>query len=165
MKWVKRLLILAILAAAGWLVWSFLFPSPEKVIRKRIEELAVAASFGANEGELAIVNNAGKVAGFFTRDVEILVDVRGYQSRMLSGRDQLFQTATAMRSRLRGLSVEFLDVLVSLGPNRRIATVSLTAKASVPGDRDFMVQELEFTMVREGRDWLIRRVKTVRVLG
>lgn len=164
-KAIKLIILLAVLGGVAWFLWTKFFPSPDRVIRKRVGELARVASFGPGEGELAKMANAAEVAGFFTKDVEILVDVPGYQRQSFTGREHLFQAATAVRMRLQGLSVEFLDVNVTVGPDRKSARLNLTGKANIPGEKDFMVQELEFHMVRDGRDWFIRRVATMRTLN
>jgi hypothetical protein len=52
MKIVFRLVLAAALLAFGVWLWFVLFPSPEKVIRKRLTGLAHTASFSSNEGNL-----------------------------------------------------------------------------------------------------------------
>jgi hypothetical protein len=52
MKIVFRLVLAVALLAFGVWLWFVLFPSPEKVIRKRLTGLAHTASFSSNEGNL-----------------------------------------------------------------------------------------------------------------
>ena len=53
MKRVLQLVLaLAIIGAAFWL-WAVSFPSPEKVVRSRLNALAKAVSFKASAGTLA----------------------------------------------------------------------------------------------------------------
>jgi len=53
MKIAFRILLFAALAALGIWLWTVLFPSPEKVIRQRLMELARTASSSPDEGNLA----------------------------------------------------------------------------------------------------------------
>jgi hypothetical protein len=163
MKKASRLILAAALLALGFFAWRILFPSPEKVIRSRLNELAKAASFPAKEGELATPLNAQKFASFFTADVEISVDVRGHSRQIITGREQLFQDAMGARQFVRGLNVEFFDIVVAVGPGKKSAVANLTAKWRVPGE-DFTIQELKFYLVEVGRDWLVNGVETVKTL-
>jgi hypothetical protein len=128
-------------------------------------EVAQAASFQSNEGPLAKVNNTAKFAGYFSSDVEIIVDVPGRSRQTFSGRDELFQAANAARVAIGALSVEFLDITVTLGEDRTSAVVELTGRAKIPADKDFIVQELKFLLKKIGGDWLIQRVETVKTLS
>ena len=65
---------------------------------------------------------------------------------------------------MHGLTVEFLDINVTVGPDQKSAVANLTAKAKVPGE-DFMVQELKFTLKKIQGAWLILRVETVKTLS
>jgi hypothetical protein len=162
--WVKRIILIVVLLGTAYLAWTFFFPSHERLIRKQFQELEKAASFSGNEGELAKVSNAGTVAGFFAQNASVLIDVRGYQQEVISGRDEIFRIATGIRTRLQSLSVEFLDIVVRLADDKHTATVNLTTRVKMPGQSDPMIQELEFQMIREGREWLIQKVVTVRTL-
>jgi len=165
MKLVIRLILAAALLALGMWLWSFLFPGPETVIRRRLAEVARAASFGANEGPLARLSNVTKLAGYFSADIEVNLDLRGYGQRTLSGRDEITQAAMGARSGVSTLKVEFLDVTVALESDRQSAVVDLTAKAWVPGEKDFTVQELKFTLKNIDGEWLITRIETVKTLS
>ena len=64
MKIVFRLVLAAALVALGVWLWTVLFPSPEKVIRKRLTELARTVSFSPNEGNLVRLAGAQNLAAF-----------------------------------------------------------------------------------------------------
>jgi len=163
-KWAFRTLLLAGLITLGLWGWRAWFPSPQQVIRKRLAELAQAASFSSNEAPLAKLAAVQKLPAFFTAEVEITVEAPGRSQQTFHGRDELLQAALGARSALSGLNVEFLDVNVSVGPDQESATANLTAKAKVPGE-DFMVQELKFTLKKIQGAWLILRVETVKTLS
>src|SRR5438445_4088249 len=144
MKIFFRVCLLAIIAALGFWLWTIFFPNPETVIRKRLDKVAKLVSFGAKEGNIARAANVMQLTGYFATNIEITVDTPAQSKQTLSGRDELTQAALGVRNVLTGLNVEFLDQTITLAPDKLSATVSLTGKARVPGDRDLLVQELKF---------------------
>jgi hypothetical protein len=164
-KLVKLLILAVVLAGVGWWVWTTFFPSPETAIRKELNQLARAASFSPSETPLAKLANAQKLGSFFTTDVTVTVDVPGRSQQTLSGREELVQSALAARSVANGMNVEFFDIIVMLGPDQQTAMANLTARARVPGEKDFNVQELKFSLKKVGGDWLIYKVETVKTLS
>ena len=104
-RWVWRVLLAVGFLAFGVWVWTLVFPSPERVIRKRLTELAKAATVSGNESQLAALLNSQKVAGFFTGDIEINLDVPGNSQQVLNGRDELAQQAMVLRSAVGSMRV------------------------------------------------------------
>ena len=164
MRRLKLILLLILLLGAGVFAWRTLFPSPEKIVRKQLSELARAVSVAPNEAPLAQAVNSQKLSTFFTGDVTVLVDVPGRGQVRLSGNDELLRAAMAARSSLNGLQVEFLDVSVSVATDKQTAVANLTGKARVPGEREMMVEEFKFGFRKAGRNWLIDQVQTVKTL-
>jgi len=164
MKIIFRLCFFIILLALGFWLWTVLFPSDEAIIRKRLAKVAELMTFSSKEGTLARAMNVDAAAGYFARDVEIIVDTPAQPMLMLSGRDELKQRALAVRMSLKGLEVKFLDLNVTLSPDNTTATVDLTGEAHLPGDRDLFVQELKFFLRKIEGKWLIVRIETVRTL-
>jgi hypothetical protein len=163
-EWSIRVILLAALVAVGFWGWGVCFPSPEKVIRKRLGELAKAASFSSQQGLLAKAWNASVLGEFFTPDVQVTVDVPGAQ-HTLNGRDELLQAAVGARSAVSSLTIEFPDIKVVVAPDKNSAVVNLTAKGKVPGERDFYLQELRLRLTKIKRDWLIQQIETVKTLS
>ena len=164
MKIAVRLALLAAAAAAGVWLWTVFFPSPEKIIRAQLAQLARDASFNSGEGTLVVLNKAEKLASFFSTNVEVNLDVPGRFQHSFDNRIEIAQAAAAARSAVGGLKVEFLDADVAVGADKSSATADLTVRAQAAGDRDFIVQEMKFTFQKIGGDWLITRVETVRTL-
>lgn len=164
MRILLRVLLLAALLAAGYWLWTVFFPSPETVIRKRLNKVAELASF--NSGENTIVGGANilQLMSYFTSNIEIVVDTPAQSRQTLTGNDELQTAVLAVRQSVRGLKVEFLDQSIQLAPDKTEATVNLTGRARVPGDRDMFVQELRFFFRKVEGKWLIYRVETVRTL-
>jgi hypothetical protein len=163
-EWSIRAVLVATLIALGMWAWGVFFPSPEKVIRKRLGELAKAASFSSKESLIAKAWNASVLGEYFTPDVQVTVDVPGSQ-HTLSGRDELLQAAVGARSAVGSLSIEFPDIKVTVAPDKNSAVVYLTARGKVSGQRDFYLQELRLRLTKIKRDWLIDQIETVKTLS
>ncbi len=162
---VTQLVLLALAIALGVWTWNILFPGPDRLIRKRLTELAQLASFSSNEAPLAKAINSQKMVSLCTSDVEISIDTSGRAPRLIKGQDDLGRAALAARSAVSGLTVEFLDINISVAQDKKSATVDLTAKGRISGDNDLLVQELKFIFIKVGRSWLIDRVETVKTLS
>jgi hypothetical protein len=163
-KWIFRIILAGVLIALGFWGWRVFFPSPEELIRKRLGELAKAASFSSDEGLVAKAFNASLLGGFFTPDVQVTVNVPGSQ-HTLNGRDELLQAAVGARSAVGSLSIQFPDIKVVVAPGQDTAVVNLTARGKVAGQRDSYLQELRLRMTKIKREWLINQIETVRTLS
>ena len=162
MKKISQFILIAAAVAAGIWLWTILFPSPEKVIRKQLSELARDASFSGNQSSLAGIAGAQKLANFFSTNAEVNLDVPGRDVQTLTGRDEIMQADAGARASLDGLKVEFPDVSVTVNSDKQSATADLAAKVQFAGSRDFDVQEMKFTLEKIDGKWLITRVETVR---
>jgi hypothetical protein len=165
MKRVVPIIIAAAVIGVAFWLWSVLFPSPEKVIQSRLSALAKAISFTSREGALGQAYDAQKAANFFTTDVEVELNVAGYDSISMHGRDEVLQVALAARSRLTSLKVEFPDMNITIDLGGQTAKVNLTAKAIVPGERDISAQEFNFMLKKVDGKWMIYKVETVKTLS
>ena len=160
-----RLILVAAVIGLGFWGWRVFFPSPEHAIRSRLQALANTACFKPGDGVMHRAYKIQAVPDFFTPDVVVNLDVRGFEASTLHGRPDVQAAASAAMQRLAGLRVEFLDINVTVAPDRQSAVANLTCRATRTGDHDFVVQEFDFHMKRVGRDWLIERVDTVKTLS
>jgi Mrp family chromosome partitioning ATPase len=162
-----RIVFAAALIGLGIWAWRMWFPSPENVIRSRLLKLARTASFDATDRTLSKGLKVYELLDYFTPDVVINLNVRGIEVHTLNGRDELQQAALAAANSeaARGLKVEFLDIDVTLGPDRQTATVNLTGEATVAAERDLIVQKFNFLLKKVEGKWLIYRVEAVKVLS
>ena len=163
MKIIIRIVLLAALAALGIWLWTVLFPRPEKVIRRRLTELARTVSTSANESDLARLAAARGVAGFFAANVELNVDLPELGQRTMD-REEITQLALMGRSRAGGVQVKFPDINITVAPDKQSAVADLTVEANVSGEHDSIVREMKFTLRKTDGQWLITRVETVRTL-
>jgi len=165
MKIALRLVLLAALAALSIWLWTVFFPSPEKIIRQRLDKVAKEASFAPNESTLARLASAESLANEFATNVEVNIDTREANRQEFVGRDQITQAALAARSAVGSLNVKFLDVVVTVAPNKQSATADLTVDANVSGQPEAIVQQVKITFQKISGQWLITRATTVRVLS
>lgn len=162
--WFVRLTWLGLLAAAAVWAKSFFFPSPDHVIRKDLARIAHAASILPNEAPLAKLAKTQTLISFFAPDVQVSVDIPGRSIQTFNGREELQQAALGVRSFMNNLRVDFLDVLITVAPDKLSAEADLTATATMPGERIPEVQELKFRFKKIERDWLVSQVETVKTL-
>jgi ketosteroid isomerase-like protein len=163
-RWIWRIAGVGLLAGLAIWGWRVLFPGAEAVIRKQLYEMARTASFGPSEGPLAKVNNAQRLTSFFSPDLKINVDVPGQARHTFNGREELLRASMSARSGVDSLHVEFPGMVVRVGPDATTAVAELTARGRIGGGEEF-VQELRLTLKKNGRQWLITRVETVKTLS
>ncbi len=168
MKVVVRLIPIVLLAAVGVWLWTIFFPSPEKIIRKQLIKLAADVSFSKNDGsltKLAGFAGASSVGDFFTTNVDVNVDIPGYEQHTLAGRDEITQASLLARQRVASLSVKFTDINVTVALDKQSAVADVTVEVKVAGESDDFVQEAKVSFEKSERQWLISRVDTVRTIA
>jgi len=165
MKMARRILLVATLIALGVWLWLYFFPNPEKAVRKRIAEIAETASFTGNEGNFKATAQAWQFASLFATNVEIHVNVPEQVFSQNPDHNEIMNAALGARRRLVSLKVEMLDPNILLSRDKKFAFVDVTARATVPGDNFFLVQELKITLRKIGGKWFIQRVETIKTLS
>ena len=164
MKIVCRFILLAAASAMAFWLWTALFPSPEKIILKKISSLAATASFGAGAGNVQRAGKASNVISFFAWEAQIILGATSMEPRTLNGRDEIRTAALAGFASLSSLQVKFLDVTAKIGADLQSAEVTCTAEAHTGDSKDFGVQEMRFQFRKIENDWLITRAETVKTL-
>jgi hypothetical protein len=162
-KW-SRFFLIAIVVALGAWAWVALHPSPERLIRRRLESVAHAASFGPGQGFLSKVAGAQSLANSCATNIEVKIDVPGHQEHSLASREDIQQAALAMRASIRALTVTFPDIIVNVSADQQSAVADLTLEARVAGESDMIVQEVKVTLQKIDGKWLMTKVETVRTL-
>jgi hypothetical protein len=164
MKIVFRLGVLAVVAALGCWLWTVLFPSPEKIVLKKVSTLAAAATFSVDASNLSRAGKASSVVGMFASDAEIVLDIAGVVTRTLSGREEIREVTLGAFANLPSLKAEFLDATAKVSADKKSAEVSCTAKLQAGNQKDFGIQELRFRFKLIENNWLITRLETVKTL-
>ncbi len=161
---VQVLLLGAAAALAVWL-WTVLFPSPERAIRSRLADLAKTVSRKAGEGNFSKVYSLQKLPDFFTPDVVVTAEIRGYSPATVEGRDDLVHWIAGGRESFAWIKIEVVDINVTLDADKQTAVANLTAKATASGQSDLFVQEFNFMFRKVDGKWLIYRIETVKTLS
>jgi hypothetical protein len=164
-KIVFRIVLIVALAALGVWLWTVLVPSPEKVVRRRLLELARTVSSSPNESDLTRLAAARSVAGFFAANVELKVALPELGQHSSIDREEIPPIVVMARSRAGGLKVTFPDINVRVAPDKQSAVVNLTVDANISGEREHLLQQMKFTLRRVDGQWLITRVETVQTLS
>jgi hypothetical protein len=164
MKWLWRSLAILVVLAGGFWLWQALNPSPQKIIRARLQQLAREFTFSPSESDLARLGKISRLPGYCAEEVEVQIAFRDHAEQRTFTREMILAAATGLRHEVaNGLKVEFLDQQVALDGNAN-AVVELTMKVTTPGDNQFNVQEMKFALSKTNDQWLIYRVETVRTL-
>ena len=161
MKIVLRLILLVIVLAIGFWLWTVFFPSPEKIVRKHLANIAQDISFSADENGIIKIAHANSVADFFASNVVINIDVPGHEQQTITGRDQVTQAALVSRQQFTSLDVKFPDVVVTVAPDKNSASADVTAEVTISGNHDQIIQEFQFSFQKVNGQWLISEVKTI----
>lgn len=162
MNVISRLIMLIVLAALGFWLWTVFFPSPEKIVRKQLAKLAHEASFSPSENDLIKMADAQNIPSLFSSNVEVNIAPSGREQQTLSGRDEIRTAALASRAQATSLDVKFPDVIVKVGPDKSSAVADVTLDATVSGEHDAIVQELKISFQKTDGQWLINKVETVQ---
>ncbi len=164
MKIAIRLVLLGAVAALGFWGWTVFFPSPEKVLLKKISSLAATASVAAGDGNITRATKVSNLIGYFSTDAEIRYDVPELGTHALSGLDEIRETAAGGYTQVSAIQVQFFDAVAHVGPDQRTAQVTCTAKVKVGNGTDFGIQELRIQFRKIDGDWRITRAETVKTL-
>ena len=161
-KYFKTAVLLAALVLLGVLLWRHYFPNNEKLIRKMLSGLAQDISVPEKSKTFAKLTAADSVPSYFTPDAEIDVDMPEIGRHTINGRQEIAQTALAAQTQLPGLRVEFRDVAIRIDVTKETATSELTAKVTLPGQREFEMQVVRLSLSKYNGDWRIAKAETVR---
>ncbi len=164
MKIALRIVLLAVLGAVGFWLWTVLFPGPEKICLKKMAALASTATFSAEASNITRAGKASSVVSMFSLDAQIDFDAGSSGRRTISGREEIRELALAGFGGLPSLDADFLDATAKAGADKQSAEVSCTAKIQLGGQKDYWVQEMRFQFKKIEGEWLITRAETVKTL-
>ena len=164
MKNVFRLVLLLGLIALGYWGWTVMFPSPQKVIRSRLLKMAQLASFSTGQGNLSRVADIQRLGMYFTDEIEVVMDVPGIGTHTFNRREEVTQAAMGAKSVVSSVKAELIDIEIDLAPSKQVANADLTLRATVNGQKDFIIQELKFSLRKVNGDWLVNKIQTVKTL-
>jgi hypothetical protein len=164
MKLALRLALFAAAVGLGLWLWTILFPSPEKIVLKKIASLAATATVSATDGNITRATKVSNFIGYFSTDAEIIYDVSGVGAHTLSGRDEIREAAAGAFTQLASVKVQLFDAAARVGADQQTAEVTCTARVTVGDGKDFGIQELRIQFKKIDGDWRITRAETVKTL-
>jgi hypothetical protein len=161
---IRLVVLLAVVAAAGWYGWRWMFPDDEAAIRAVLGRIAEGVSAGAaGNGNMERLARVASLRHELAPD--ITVDA-GPPFQRLTGREAIIGTAASLSGSTRDLQVRFEDVEITVEPSRQRAEVTLTVEArtrdAADGGLDSRELEVIFRRV-EGR-WVVANVALIRAL-
>ena len=165
MKIALRVISVLLVIALGIWLWRYFHPSPQEAIRRRLADVARAASFEEPGGMIARAAKAQKLASYFAPEVSIVVDLPGQSRHEAASRDEIMRHAIGLRSVFRSFKVQLLDPNITVGGDQKSASVDLTLRVETPGDQYLIVQEIKCTLRQVDGEWIILRVETVKTLN
>jgi hypothetical protein len=166
-QWLTRLVAIAVVVAIIFWLWQAFFPGNERVIRTRVARVAKLMSFSQDEGNITGMVHISSLLEYFTTDVECFIetpDIPEAGDWTIKGRRELRDVILSSHENVSSLTVQFIDVTIAIAPDKTSAAVELTARVSLPHDKDFIVHEMKFTFKKVDGQWLISRVETVKTL-
>jgi hypothetical protein len=153
----KLLAFLCIVAAATALA-GWLFPSEERQIRSRLEELAKTASIPPDEQELGRIARLGRLGRLLTDDVSL---EGGAPLDRVSGRDAVLGLAAQVQRYTGGLHVVLQDVTVTVDDNRHSARAGARAVATervAEGRETAEMRDVSLELAKTDQGWQLSRV-------
>ena len=145
-------------------------PSEEREIRNELAVIAEALSVPANDGDLGRLARIASLRRALAPDVQVSTGVPSLPGAQIppeiSGRDSVLALAGRWSPPPGGVTVEFVDVNVTLDASRTGAQVYCTVKAaSGPGEKPVVdARELTIMFARIGGEWLITSVRPEETL-
>src|SRR5688572_17968059 len=158
----SSILFLIVLVVVGAYVGLQMFPSDEKRIRGRLDNLAADA--GKISGDVAGLAVAARMGTYFTEDVVI---EPGPGLEPLRGRDTIMGLATRMRGNATDLRVSVADARIVIADSRQTADVDVTVsiRRTVPASGESLdAREFSLVMVKHDDIWQISRVTSIDTL-
>lgn len=164
MKWILRLILLGALAATAFWLWTVLFPSPDKVVLKKLSRLAQEATFGSDDSNLVRASKASSVISYFAADTQVFVVLEGVGSRVFAGRDELREAVMGGAVNFPSLDVKFVDATARVAADKQTVDVNCTAEVKLARQKEVGVQELRFEFKKIEGEWRISRLEPVKTL-
>ncbi len=166
MKLFCRAFLIAILIVAGLWIRATFFPNPESAIRKRLTEIARNASTSPGEGNITGTAHAWRLANCFTTNTEFKIEWPEGRMEETLDRNEILRFVNGSRFGTgRSFRIEFLDPIITFSEDKKTSTVEATLRATIPADKNFIVQEIKIIFIKVGREWLIQRVETLKTLA
>jgi len=144
--------VIAVLTAYFAYQWWF---NPNRVIKRRLGELAATLSVPANDAEVGRVTRAARLRHFFADEVHVTV---GTTRPSLTSRDAIVGAVTAWAPPPGGVNVDFVDLQVNVetaSTARAYLSIEVTSHDAKTGETRFDSRDAAVALIREGDEWVI----------
>jgi hypothetical protein len=162
LKLVRPILILAVIGALTFGVWWYFFPSPERAIKKRLNNLSELISADVAGSNIKRVANIHRIINYFASDVTIRADAVSRYSEVITGRDTLMQGLMGARTQFQRIEAKFYNIAVQVDPSGTNATVLLTALVRLNNQEDPFLGDAKVGMRKEDGKWLISSAAPIK---
>jgi hypothetical protein len=150
---------LVLAALAGYFVYQWWF-NPNRIIKRRLGDIASALSAPAAEDDLARLARIARLRGYLDDRIRVRLGRAGPE---FQSRDEALGAAAGWKAGSGGWSVDFVDVDVRVnadGTARAFATAELTTPEPQAGQQTLDSREVSFSLQNENGEWLVREVES-----
>lgn len=140
----------------------FLFSSPEKQIRKRLNDLAGTIEIQPQDGTIKKAAQISSIGGYFTSDVELHIETPRRSVRASSRADIVSNFKYYKGdSRINSLSLSWdpLNPIIEPGPPKK-AQVQTSIEITYNGQPRWVQAAVNIELIKEDGKWKISKLKT-----
>lgn len=140
----------------GYFSYQWWF-NPNRIVKRRLGELAATLSVPANESDLGRVARLAQLRQYLADEVRVRAGRSGPE---LSSRDAVMAAAVGWTP-AGGSNVDFVDVDVKVDSNdgaRAYVTVDVTTRDSGTGERTLDSREAQLSMAYQDGKWVVSEV-------
>lgn len=159
--YVVSLVAIVAIAWGAYLWW----PSEERAVRNRLRRLAETLSIPAQPSDVGRVTRLAQLRHYFADNVELR---SGESEPRTIPLDTVLAAIASWTPPPGGLTIEFVDVQVTVQPDAASAKIYLTAKISAhdarTGEPNVDAREAHLGMVKRNGEWIVASVETADTL-
>lgn len=162
----RRLFIIvvvcALAAVAGVMVWQYFSPSDERRIATLLEECADAVAFGRGEAPAGALLKLRAVESRIEDELTIRWRRRGNIQEQRLDRRSVMGHLAATRKQLTDLRIDLSDLNITVNGDSAFAESSIQLSGHATGGKwdDPILEEVSFELVRRDGVWRIAAVNT-----
>ena len=158
-----------LLITAGLIIFVFVSlvvrNRDQRIIKKKMNTLAMTLSKSRNEGALVFVTKTGRMNNLFTQNC--LIELQPPVPR-IQGLETLIAAFSHFQRSVDSMDVGFYDVSIRVDKNSKTAKAVMTAKATGPNPRDGVystdARELEMEWAKVESKWRISKIIELKTL-
>jgi hypothetical protein len=156
------LLIVCLLAGAGFMVWQYFSPSDERRIAALLEECADAVAFGRGEAPAGALLKLRAIESRIEDELTIRWRRRGAVQEQRLDRRAVMGHLASSRKYLSDLRIDVSDLNITVDGDSAFAESSIQLSGHATDGRwdDPILEEVSFELVRRDGVWRVAAVNT-----